>query len=233
MIASATGSIVTQLADCDADAQGHLRLTLLEPDAATGLADGLDVLVPGEAEGVLVGGNLAVLAAGVGAPAAMPAWESIAFLEDIGEDPYRIDRLLTQLRRSGWLDRVRGVVTQIGVAFEADAVVLTTGTFLSGLIHVGLQNYEAGRAGDPPAKQLAARLRELALPVGRLKTGTPPRLDGRTIDCSGLEVQPGDDPPPIFSFVGSRAMHPRQVACWITHTNARTHDVIRAGLDRR
>jgi tRNA uridine 5-carboxymethylaminomethyl modification enzyme len=129
-------------------------------------------------------------------------------------------------------DRVRGVVTQIGVAFEADAVVLTTGTFLSGLIHVGLQNYEAGRAGDPPAKRLGARLRELALPVGRLKTGTPPRLDGRTIDFSGLEVQPGDDPAPVFSFMGSRAMHPRQVACWITHTNARTHDVIRAGLDR-
>ncbi len=129
-------------------------------------------------------------------------------------------------------DRVRGVVTQIGVVFEADAVVLTTGTFLSGLIHVGLQNYEAGRAGDPPAKRLAARLRELALPVGRLKTGTPPRLDGRTIDFSGLEVQPGDDPAPVFSFVGSRAMRPRQVACWITHTNAQTHDVIRAGLDR-
>ena len=129
-------------------------------------------------------------------------------------------------------DRVRGVVTQIGVAFEADAVVLTTGTFLSGLIHVGLQNYEAGRAGDPPAKRLGARLRELALPVGRLKTGTPPRLDGRTIDFSGLEVQPGDNPSPVFSFMGSPAMHPRQVACWITHTNARTHDVIRAGLDR-
>jgi len=129
-------------------------------------------------------------------------------------------------------DRVRGVVTQIGVAFEADAVVLTTGTFLSGLIHVGLQNYEAGRAGDPPAKRLGGRLRELALPVGRLKTGTPPRLDGRTIDFSRLEVQPGDDPVPVFSFVGSRAMHPRQVHCWITHTNERTHEIIRAGLDR-
>jgi len=129
-------------------------------------------------------------------------------------------------------DRVRGVMTQIGVEFEAEAVVLTTGTFLSGLIHVGLQNYEAGRAGDPPAKRLGARLRELALPVGRLKTGTPPRLDGRTIDFSGLEVQPGDVPPPVFSFMGSRAMHPLQVACWITHTNARTHEVIRAGLDR-
>jgi len=129
-------------------------------------------------------------------------------------------------------DRVRGVMTQIGVEFEAEAVVLTTGTFLSGLIHVGLQNYEGGRAGDPPAKRLGARLRELALPVGRLKTGTPPRLDGRTIDFSGLEVQPGDVPPPVFSFMGSRAMHPLQVACWITHTNARTHEVIRAGLDR-
>ena len=129
-------------------------------------------------------------------------------------------------------DRVLGVMTQIGVEFEAEAVVLTTGTFLSGLIHVGLQNYEGGRAGDPPAKRLGARLRELALPVGRLKTGTPPRLDGRTIDFSGLEVQPGDVPPPVFSFMGSRAMHPLQVACWITHTNARTHEVIRAGLDR-
>ena len=129
-------------------------------------------------------------------------------------------------------DRVRGVVTQIGLEFEAEAVVLTTGTFLSGLIHVGLQNYEAGRAGDPPAKRLAARLRELALPVGRLKTGTPPRLDGRTIDFSRLAIQPGDDPVPVFSFAGSRAMHPRQVHCWITHTNERTHAVIRAGLDR-
>jgi tRNA uridine 5-carboxymethylaminomethyl modification enzyme len=129
-------------------------------------------------------------------------------------------------------DRVRGVVTQIGLEFEADAVVLTTGTFLSGLIHVGLQNYEAGRAGDPPAKRLGARLRELALPAGRLKTGTPPRLDGRTVDFSRLEVQPGDDPVPVFSFIGARAMHPRQVHCWITHTNERTHAIIRAGLDR-
>jgi tRNA uridine 5-carboxymethylaminomethyl modification enzyme len=129
-------------------------------------------------------------------------------------------------------DRVAGVVTQIGVVFEADAVVLTTGTFLSGLIHVGLRNYEAGRAGDPPAKRLGARLRELSLPVGRLKTGTPPRLDGRTIDLGVLEVQPGDDPPPVFSFVGRRDMHPRQLPCWITHTNARTHEIIRGGLDR-
>ncbi|TMG86787.1 MAG: tRNA uridine-5-carboxymethylaminomethyl(34) synthesis enzyme MnmG, partial [Betaproteobacteria bacterium] len=129
-------------------------------------------------------------------------------------------------------DAVTGVLTQIGIRFEAEAVVLTTGTFLSGLVHVGLQNYEAGRAGDPPAKALAARLRERKLPVGRLKTGTPPRLDGRTIDFSVLAVQPGDDPAPVFSFIGNRAMHPRQVPCWITHTNERTHEIIRAGLDR-
>ncbi len=129
-------------------------------------------------------------------------------------------------------DRVSGVITQLGTRFEADAVVLTTGTFLSGLIHVGLEHYEAGRAGDPPAKSLGARLRELKLPVGRLKTGTPPRLDGRTIAFDQLEKQPGDDPVPVFSFVGDAAMHPRQVPCWITHTNARTHDIIRSGLDR-
>jgi tRNA uridine 5-carboxymethylaminomethyl modification enzyme len=128
--------------------------------------------------------------------------------------------------------RVTGVVTQIGIVFEADAVVLTTGTFLSGLIHVGMTNYEAGRAGDPPAKTLGARLRELRLPAGRLKTGTPPRLDGRTIDLASLDVQPGDDPAPVFSFIGSRTMHPRQLPCWITHTNARTHEIIRGGLDR-
>ena len=129
-------------------------------------------------------------------------------------------------------DRVSGVVTQIGLTFHADAVVLTTGTFLSGLIHVGLQNYEAGRAGDPPAKRLGARLRELNLPVGRLKTGTPPRLDGRSIDFSALSLQAGDDPAPVFSFMGSRTMHPEQRPCWVTHTNARTHEIIRAGLDR-
>ncbi|HTS22888.1 MAG TPA: tRNA uridine-5-carboxymethylaminomethyl(34) synthesis enzyme MnmG [Casimicrobiaceae bacterium] len=129
-------------------------------------------------------------------------------------------------------DRVAGVLTQIGVRFEADAVVLTTGTFLAGLVHVGLRNYEAGRAGDPPAKLLAARLRERELPVGRLKTGTPPRLDGRTIDFSSLAVQPGDEPAPVFSFLGDRAMHPAQVSCWITHTNERTHAIIRTGLDR-
>jgi tRNA uridine 5-carboxymethylaminomethyl modification enzyme len=129
-------------------------------------------------------------------------------------------------------DRVTGVVTQLGIRFRGEAVVLTTGTFLSGLIHVGLENYQAGRAGDPPSISLAARLRELKLPVGRLKTGTPPRLDGRTIDFSVLERQPGDDPAPVFSFVGSRAMHPAQLPCWIAYTNQRTHEIIRAGLDR-
>src|SRR5690349_2452500 len=129
-------------------------------------------------------------------------------------------------------DRVCGVVTQIGLEFQSSAVVLTTGTFLSGLIHVGLQNYEAGRAGDPPAKRLASRLRELNLPAGRLKTGTPPRLDGRTLDLAALEVQPGDDPAPVFSFIGDRSMHPEQRGCWITQTTPRTHEIIRAGLDR-
>src|SRR5207253_9288824 len=129
-------------------------------------------------------------------------------------------------------DRVTGVLTQIGIRFESEAVVLTTGTFLAGLIHVGLEHYEARRAGGPAAKTLAARLRELKLPVGRLKTGTPPRLDGRTIDFSALEVQAGDDPAPVFSFVGTREMHPRQLACWITRTNARTHEIIRRALDR-
>jgi tRNA uridine 5-carboxymethylaminomethyl modification enzyme len=129
-------------------------------------------------------------------------------------------------------DRVRGVVTESGLEFEADTVVLTTGTFLSGLIHVGLRNYEAGRAGEPPARRLGARLRELALPAGRLKTGTPPRLDGRTIDFTALPNQPGDEPTPVFSFLGTRAMHPRQVACWVTHTTERTHEIIRGGLSR-
>jgi tRNA uridine 5-carboxymethylaminomethyl modification enzyme len=129
-------------------------------------------------------------------------------------------------------DRVSGVVTQLGVRFTGRAVVLTTGTFLSGLIHVGMVNYPAGRAGDPPSLSLAARLRELRLPLGRLKTGTPPRIDGRSIDFSAMQEQPGDDPAPVFSYMGSRAMHPRQLPCWITHTNARTHEIIRGGLDR-
>jgi tRNA uridine 5-carboxymethylaminomethyl modification enzyme len=130
-------------------------------------------------------------------------------------------------------DRVAGAVTQVGIRFRARAVVLTAGTFLDGRIHVGLDNYQAGRAGDPPAVSLAARLKELKLPQGRLKTGTPPRLDGRTIDFSKCEEQPGDlEPVPVFSFMGSATMHPRQVPCWITHTNERTHDIIRSGLDR-
>ena len=129
-------------------------------------------------------------------------------------------------------DRVAGVVTQIGLNFSARVVVLTTGTFLSGLVHVGLQNYQAGRAGDPPSVSLAQRLREMKLPVGRLKTGTPPRIDGRSIDFSGMTEQPGDEPTPVFSFLGSRGQHPPQLPCWITHTNAHTHDIIRNGLDR-
>ena len=129
-------------------------------------------------------------------------------------------------------DRVTGAVTQLGIRFEAPAVVLTAGTFLNGLVHVGLENYRAGRFGDPPSLTLAQRLRELSLPVGRLKTGTPPRLDGKTIDFSVMQRQPGDEPVPVFSFLGSAGQHPRQIPCWITHTNARTHDIIRAGLDR-
>src|SRR5688572_12852694 len=129
-------------------------------------------------------------------------------------------------------DCVIGVVTQIGLRLRAAAVILTTGTFLGGLIHVGLRNYAAGRAGDPAAVTLAARLRELALPAGRLKTGTPPRLDVRSIDFSVMEAQPGDAPEPVFSFIGSRDLHPRQVPCWITHTNERTHEIIRRALDR-
>ncbi len=129
-------------------------------------------------------------------------------------------------------DRVTGVRTQLGVVFEARAVVLTTGTFLAGLIHVGLENFRAGRMGDPPAVSLAARLRELQLPAGRLKTGTPPRIDGRSVDFSVMQEQPGDDPAPVFSFMGDRAMHPKQLPCWITHTTEETHAIIRSGLDR-
>lgn len=129
-------------------------------------------------------------------------------------------------------DRIQGVVTQLGICFHAPAVVLTAGTFLNGLVHVGLEHYTAGRFGDPAAISLGQRLRELNLPTGRLKTGTPPRLDGRSIDFSVMERQPGDDPVPVFSFIGTAASHPRQVPCWITHTNARTHDIIRSGLDR-
>lgn len=129
-------------------------------------------------------------------------------------------------------DRVTGVTTELGVSFLGQTVILTTGTFLSGRIHVGLTNYQAGRAGDPASIGLAERLRELKLPVGRLKTGTPPRIDGRTIDFSAMQVQPGDEPVPVFSFVGKPEMHPRQLPCWITHTNPRTHEIIRGGLDR-
>ncbi|WP_250526446.1 tRNA uridine-5-carboxymethylaminomethyl(34) synthesis enzyme MnmG [Caballeronia sp. GAWG2-1] len=130
-------------------------------------------------------------------------------------------------------DRVVGAVTQVGLRFRARAVVLTAGTFLDGKIHVGLNNYVGGRAGDPAAISLSARLKELNLPQGRLKTGTPPRIDGRTIDFSKLEEQPGDlDPVPVFSFLGRVEQHPRQVPCWVTHTNVQTHDIIRSGLDR-
>lgn len=130
-------------------------------------------------------------------------------------------------------DRVVGAITQAGIRFAGRAVVLTAGTFLDGKIHVGLNNYSGGRAGDPPAVSLSARLKELKLPQGRLKTGTPPRIDGRTINLAILEEQPGDlDPVPVFSVMGNAAMHPRQMPCWITHTNCRTHDIIRGGLDR-
>jgi len=129
-------------------------------------------------------------------------------------------------------DRISGVITAMGVEFKARAVVLTAGTFLSGKIHIGLENYEGGRAGDPAAKSLGGRLRELNLPQGRLKTGTPPRIDGRTIDFSLLTEQPGDTPVPVFSVRGNADMHPRQVSCWITHTNLQTHDIIRSGFDR-
>ena len=130
-------------------------------------------------------------------------------------------------------ERVVGAVTQLGLQFRARAVVLTAGTFLNGLVHVGLKNYSGGRASDPPSLSLASRLKELKLPQGRLKTGTPPRIDGRTIDFSRCEEQPGDlDPVPVFSFLGNAASHPRQMPCWITHTNAKTHEIIRGGLDR-
>jgi tRNA uridine 5-carboxymethylaminomethyl modification enzyme len=136
-------------------------------------------------------------------------------------------------------ERVTGVVTQSGIRFAARTVVLTAGTFLDGRIHIGLQNYAAGRAGDPPAVSLSARLKELKLPQGRLKTGTPPRIDGRSIDFSRCEEQPGDGMPggqnpkmPVFSFMGTAAMHPAQRPCWITHTNERTHEIIRSGFDR-
>ena len=129
-------------------------------------------------------------------------------------------------------DRVSGVITQIGVRFAGRSVVLTAGTFLNGQIHVGLQNHAGGRAGDPPALTLGQRLRQLQLPQGRLKTGTPPRLDARSIDFSVLQEQPGDEPLPVISFLGRASQHPRQVSCWIAHTNPRTHEIIRSNLDR-
>ncbi|MGK9066421.1 tRNA uridine-5-carboxymethylaminomethyl(34) synthesis enzyme MnmG [Stutzerimonas chloritidismutans] len=129
-------------------------------------------------------------------------------------------------------EQVKGVVTQMGLRFLSDSVVLTTGTFLGGLIHIGLENFSGGRAGDPPSIALAHRLRELPLRVGRLKTGTPPRIDGRSVDFSLMTEQPGDTPVPTMSFLGNAAQHPRQVSCWITHTNARTHEIIASNLDR-
>jgi tRNA uridine 5-carboxymethylaminomethyl modification enzyme len=129
-------------------------------------------------------------------------------------------------------DHVVGVKTQLGIVFGGRTVVLTAGTFLAGLVHVGLENFQAGRMGDPPSVSLAARLRELNLPAGRLKTGTPPRIDGRSIDFSQTQVQPGDDPAPVFSFMGDALMHPAQRPCWITHTTEKTHEIIRGGLDR-
>ena len=141
-----------------------------------------------------------------------------------------VDDLMVESTGTG--ERVVGAVTQVGIKFRSHTVVLTAGTFLDGKIHVGLNNYAAGRAGDPPAVSLSARLKELKLPQGRLKTGTPPRIDGRSIDFSQCLEQPGDAVAPVFSFMGHRSMHPKQVPCWITHTNARTHDIIRAGFDR-
>lgn len=129
-------------------------------------------------------------------------------------------------------DRVIGVVTQMGLRFTAKTVVLTAGTFLAGKIHIGMSNYQGGRAGDPPALSLAQRLRELPFRVDRLKTGTPPRIDGRTVDFTKMEIQPGDEPTPVFSFMGNGAQHPKQIPCYITHTNATTHEIILNGLDR-
>ncbi|NBY72299.1 MAG: tRNA uridine-5-carboxymethylaminomethyl(34) synthesis enzyme MnmG, partial [Betaproteobacteria bacterium] len=141
-----------------------------------------------------------------------------------------VDDLMVESTGTG--ERVVGAVTQVGIKFRSHTVVLTAGTFLDGKIHVGLNNYAAGRAGDPPAVSLSARLKELQLPQGRLKTGTPPRIDGRTIDFAQCLEQPGDAVEPVFSFMGQRSMHPKQVPCWITHTNAHTHEIIRAGFDR-
>lgn len=129
-------------------------------------------------------------------------------------------------------DTVKGVISQTGIHFSATSVVLTTGTFLGGTIHIGLENYRGGRAGDPPSIALAHRLRELPLRVGRLKTGTPPRIDAKSVDFSVMTEQPGDTPTPVMSYLGNVGMHPKQISCWITHTNEKTHDIIRSGLDR-
>ncbi len=129
-------------------------------------------------------------------------------------------------------EQVAGVVTQSGIRFRSQKVILTAGTFLGGVIHIGLEQHSGGRAGDPPALRLAQRLRELPLRVERLKTGTPPRIDARSVDFSVMQVQPGDTPTPVMSFMGSRDQHPQQINCYITHTNVQTHDIIRAGLDR-
>lgn len=141
-----------------------------------------------------------------------------------------VDDLIVESTSEG--ERVTGVVTQMGLRFHARTVVLTVGTFLGGKIHIGEQNYAGGRAGDPPSIALAERLRDMPFRVGRLKTGTPPRIDGRSVDYSELQVQPGDTPTPVFSFNGSRDHHPEQVSCHITHTNQQTHDIIRDGLSR-
>ena len=129
-------------------------------------------------------------------------------------------------------NEVAGVVTKMGLKFYARQVILSAGTFLAGRIHIGLQNYEGGRAGDEPANRLAARLRELDLPVGRLKTGTPPRIDARTVDFEAMQIQPGDEPEPVFSFMGRRSMHPKQIPCYITHTNEQTREAIMSSLDK-
>jgi len=150
----------------------------------------------------------------------LEAQENLCILQSTVED----------LLMSG--ERVSGVKIHLGVTFEAKAVVLTVGTFLAGLAHVGSQNFQAGRAGDPASVSLAHRLRDMALPVGRLKTGTPPRIDACSIDFSLLDEQPGDTPVPVFSFIGNEKLHPRQISCWMTRTNTRTHEIIREGLDR-
>ena len=129
-------------------------------------------------------------------------------------------------------DTVKGVVTQMGLKFEAPSVVLTVGTFLGGQIHIGMENFSGGRAGDPPSIALAHRLRELPFRVDRLKTGTPPRIDARTVDFSVMQTQPGDTPTPVFSFMGKQSDHPQQIPCYITYTNEQTHDVIRENLHR-